>query len=230
MAAVRLPESSSDRAYLRLAGLIETCQLPPGWHFGNEEEEAAKLGMSRTPFREALQRLEQEGLVRRVAKQRTFVTKIDPAQFRDQMVVRRALEIETLRELFESGAEIPYQEAEALLEEQVAAGTAGDTQRFLHLDPRFHLAMVRWSGNEPAYQLAAAAWRHINRARFLGVPQPGYVETTLAEHRKIVDALRGRSFKALDKAIREHTGASMRRRLEMLRSSYPEAFVAGGAS
>lgn len=225
-----LAGSQSDVAYRRLAHLIETCQLPPGWHLANESEEARRLGMSRTPFREALQRLEHEGLVGRVAKHRTFVTKIDPRRFESYMTIRRALEIELLHDALEQGADLDLAGLQALLAAQEQAARAGDAEAFLRLDPELHIAMVRPAANEAAMGVLGTAWRHINRTRYLGLPhqEADYVQTTLAEHRAILDALARADVPAVTEAIRLHTGAAMRRRLAQMASSFPHAFLTDG--
>lgn len=220
--------SIGDIAYERLARLIETCELPPGWHFGNETDEAARLGMSRTPFREALQRLEQEGLISKVAKHRTFVTKIDPREFEHYMVVRRGIEVELLRDAFEFGARFDLKAIASLLKAQTAAARAGEVHQFLELDQRFHMAIAAPSLNAPALAILATCWRHINRARYMGVPRRDYVTSTLAEHRAIVTALKRHDLDGADVAIRTHTGASARRRVQQIRDTYPDAFIAGG--
>jgi DNA-binding GntR family transcriptional regulator len=222
---VEVQGPASEVAYARLAHLIETCQLPPGWHFGNETEEAAKLGMSRTPFREALQRLEQEGLVSRVAKHRTFVTKIDPRQFEHHMTIRRGLEIELLRDLLESGTDFDLKALTKLHRSQTAAARRGDAQAFLELDPEFHLTMVAAAGNTAASGVLETCWRHINRVRYLGSPSREHRSSTIDEHEAILAALRTRDAVELEAAIRLHTGASTQRRLQQIRDAHPLAFV-----
>ena len=218
--------SASEVAYQRLAHLIETCQLPPGWHLGNETEESAKLGMSRTPFREALARLEQEGLISRVAKHRTYVTKIDPVAFDRQMTLRRGIELELLRDALGRGVEFDLPRLARILRSQAAAARRGDTDAFLRLDPELHRVIMESCDNPVALTILDTAWRHLNRIRYLAVHGPGYLAGTLGEHQLIVEALRDRDVRKLERAVRTHTQHAMRDRLQQVYDSHPHAFLA----
>jgi DNA-binding GntR family transcriptional regulator len=87
---------ASDRAYATLLHEIQSGALPPGAVLG-EVEQAARLGVSRTPAREAIGRLVADGLVAQQSPRVTAVTDFDAADIRALFEVRRALEESTAR-------------------------------------------------------------------------------------------------------------------------------------
>ena len=82
---------ASDRAYATLLDEIQSGSLPPGAVLA-EVEQATRLGVSRTPLREALGRLAADGLVEQASPRVTVVAGIDAADIRALFAVRRALE------------------------------------------------------------------------------------------------------------------------------------------
>nr|BFF09921.1 hypothetical protein GCM10025699_12240 [Microbacterium flavescens] len=97
---------ASDRAYATLLDEIQDGALPPGTVLG-EVEQAARLGVSRTPLREALGRLAADGLVVQQSPRVTVVTAIDAGDIREIFEVRRALEESAARLAAERGMPRP---------------------------------------------------------------------------------------------------------------------------
>src|SRR6187402_2541338 len=93
---------ASDRAYASLLDEIQQGILPAGTVLG-EVEQAARLGVSRTPLREALGRLAADGLVAQQSPRVTVVTDVDAADIRELFEVRRALEETAARLAAERG-------------------------------------------------------------------------------------------------------------------------------
>jgi len=125
----------------------------------SENQLAAAFGISRTPIRDALSRLEQEGLVQVVAQTGTFVFTVDQQEFRDICDFRTTLEMTALRSCCErDGAQLAG-DLDGIVEAMVAARAVGDTTAYLRQDTEFHAALFRNCGNRylaDAYQLIAA--------------------------------------------------------------------------
>ena len=83
---------ASDRAYATLLDEIQSGDLRPGTVLG-EVEQSSRLGVSRTPLREALSRLTADGLVAQASPRVTVVTDIDAGDIRALFELRRALEV-----------------------------------------------------------------------------------------------------------------------------------------
>src|SRR2546423_9074673 len=84
--------------YLKLRQMVLTLELAPGAAV-SENELAASLGVSRTPVRESLIMLAQEGLVQVFPKIGSFVSRVDPAQVADAQFLREAVELASLEDL-----------------------------------------------------------------------------------------------------------------------------------
>jgi DNA-binding GntR family transcriptional regulator len=135
-----------DAAYARLRDWILDGTLAPDEQL-RDEALAKALGMSRTPVREALQRLQDDGLIMTTANQRTFVSPVTLTQARDVYPMVAALEALALR------LAMPHITSEALADMRTAndrlaaALRTEDTGAALDADLSLHAAFVRLSGN-----------------------------------------------------------------------------------
>lgn len=182
--------SARDQVYLRLREDIVTAVIEPGRRV-SENELADRLGVSRTPVREALQRLEDERLVAIVPQLGTFVTLISPGSIADAAFVREALEGAAIRLATEHVAEgrASLELVHENLALQDAAVAADDDAAFDELDEELHRLLCLAAGHEVAWALARRANGHLDRVRRLGLPEPGFLETLAGEHRAIVAAV-----------------------------------------
>jgi DNA-binding GntR family transcriptional regulator len=148
--------SLTERAYRRLEELIATLQLPPG-DVLSETALAQRLGIGRTPVREALQRLAGEGMVTVLPRRGILVSELDFGRHLRLLEVRRELERLIARSAARraTGDERrAFAELAAALEE---AAAAGDAVGFMRLDRRFNAMTLAAAHNE----FAAKAMRHI---------------------------------------------------------------------
>lgn len=223
--AVVLPTGvgNADRAYQKLVRLIATCELAPGTAF-NERDQAAALGMSRTPLRQALHRLALEGLVETVPQRGVYVSLLDPKEIYDHTIVREALEVEVLRRIVLDQRPVDYDRLDELLARMERALRSADTVGFLEADEEFHLVIASASGNRPAFQAIHRSWIHVNRVRYLEHQAKPGLRAALAEHRAMVAGLRHRDPDRVEKAVRAHMDRS-RSRLDELTKMIPDAFV-----
>lgn len=221
----RLDEAtSSDFAYEALAHGIATCRLLPGTPI-RERSDAARLGMSRTPFREALHRLELEGLVVRRPKRGTSVAPLSARDVREHMALREAVEVTMAQHLIAAGAP-DLTAPEAMLARQRGAIGGGDIAGFLESDEGFHLVLVQLAGNTAAVETARRAWLHVNRARYLAPMARSAMEAALRDHEEILQALRAGDVDGVRWAVRRHLDEPLERLLKDLRAKHPEAFEA----
>lgn len=219
--------SHSERAYAKLLEAIATCKLRPG-SLLNERDTAAGLGMSRTPFRQALHRLALEGLVVTIPKRGVYVTALDRKVIADNVAVREALEVEIVRRIIDGGLPVDLPRLRDLLATMRAAAAKGDARAFLAADERFHLAIVGASQNQPALQAVKRTWIYLNRARYLAPPGHRARREALAEHREIAAALGARERARAERAVRRHLKKSLRR-LDEIAVQMPSAFTAGAS-
>lgn len=207
------------RAYEHLRTRILRLALPPGVTI-SENELAAELGMSRTPVREAIMLLTDEGLVEVLPQVGTFVSRVDPDRVAEAQFLREAVELASLQTLG-----YPLGDLSAL-EENLAAQDAADDDidRFFALDEDFHRGLMALAGHEASWATVAAAKGHLDRARRLGIEQPGSTARFAAEHRAVFDAIIIGDLDRATELLRRHLRVVFDDILTLQRES-PELFV-----
>lgn len=140
-------ETLTDRAYRELEEAIVTLRIPPG-AIVSEVQLSRRLGVGRTPVREALQRLAREWLVVIMPRRGIFISEIDVARQLRLLETRRVLE----RLLAQSAAHrsAPAQRAAfiAIADGMERAAERTDDTAFMRLDREFNLLVLDASGNE----------------------------------------------------------------------------------
>ncbi|HEX5589962.1 MAG TPA: GntR family transcriptional regulator [Candidatus Limnocylindrales bacterium] len=130
-------------------------RFPPGTVLG-EVDLAARFGVSRGPIREALQRLVQEGLLRREPKRGISVPKLDPADLRDVYLAREAIETAAVGRAIERGGTSLATALRSLVTRMEAAAEKGDWAAVADLDMAFHRRIVEASGSPRLGRLYAS--------------------------------------------------------------------------
>jgi len=160
MLDISLVQSLAEQAYLAIRGLIVALELAPG-ELIDEPALMRRLGIGRTPVREALRRLAQERLVEVYPRRGMFVTGVDVRELARLSEVRAVLEPEAARWAAERATEAEREELAALMEE---IDGRGDTD-LMALDERIHRAVYRAAHNdllaatlEQYYVLALRIW------------------------------------------------------------------------
>jgi DNA-binding GntR family transcriptional regulator len=204
------------QVYVALRDAIVSAALEPGRQL-SENELAALLGVSRTPIREALQRLREERLVAIVPQLGTFVTRISTSAVGDAQFVREALECAAIRE---TAVRVSDHDVAALEE---VTRDAADFDGFYVLDDELHQALCDLSGHEIAWSLSQRAKGHLNRVRRLSLPEPGYLAEMIEEHRAVVAAVAARDPDAAERALRHHLRMVLST-LPAIRAQHPDYF------
>ncbi len=178
---------ASDRAYRTLLDEIQSGALAAGAVLA-EVEQAARLGVSRTPLREALGRLAADGLVVQQSPRVTVVADIDAGDIRELFEVRRALE-ETAARLAAERAEAP---AFAALAEEFANARLTGTEAldaYYGLIARFDSALDASVANDYLTAALKNVRTHLVRVRRLARDNPDRLAASVAEHRLIASAI-----------------------------------------
>jgi len=178
-------------AYTRLKRSIFDFELFPGDRF-SESDIASRLGMSRTPIREALVRLQREGYLDVQSKSGWTVRPLDFDLFEHLYDLRMVLETTAVRRLCEgepraeSAAALAALEAIWLVPEQERQVVASDVA---DCDEEFHLAIVMAAGNPEIARVHQTVTDRLRIIRRLDFAQPARVDATYAEHAQILKAL-----------------------------------------
>lgn len=200
-----------DQVYGILREGILKRQFPPGVRLDLEQLETA-MGISRTPLKEALQRLEAEGLVAVIARRGTYVSELD---------TEKAIELFNLREVLEAGA-APWI-LEHATDEDIAKIVALNDELFALLDTapyeeivvdfiehdrHFHNSMIELAGNKALVEAYSNVNTHLQITRVNTSFVREQSNFTRDEHALIVDALMRRDESALRHALCAHIASS----------------------
>ncbi|WP_030661240.1 GntR family transcriptional regulator [Streptomyces cellulosae] len=212
--------------YLKLRQMVLTLELAPGAAL-SENELAASMGVSRTPVRESLILLAQEGLVQVFPKIGSFVSRVDPAQVADAQFLREAVELASLDDLPGDLDAALVEELRDNLKRQRHADL--DLEEFFTLDEAFHHGLMRLSGHGNVWTTVAAAKGHLDRARRLGLHENESPAVFAAQHHEILDAVVGGDVPLARTAMRTHLRAVFQD-IERIRAHSPELFAAGAST
>ncbi|GAA2278120.1 GntR family transcriptional regulator [Streptomyces ruber] len=212
--------------YLKLRQMVLTLELAPGAAL-SENELAASLGVSRTPVRESLIMLAQEGLVQVFPKIGSFVSRVDPAQVADAQFLREAVELAALEDLPAQLDPAVVEELRDNLERQRRADLG--LEEFFALDEVFHQGLMRLSGHGNVWTTVAGAKGHLDRARRLGLH--GHVSPAVfaTQHHEIFEAVVGGDVPLARTAMRAHLRAVFHD-IERIRAHSPELFAADASA
>lgn len=195
--------SKADRVYAELRRRIRELELPPGAPL-RKEAIAAAMGVSRAPVSEAIARLADEALVDVYPQHGSFVAPIRAEDARESLFIRSALEIEAARRIAGSAGPELIEAMEANVAAQHDALDAGDLAHFHDLDEALHALIFQGVGAPRAQRLLDAVRAPLDRPRRLALPRQGRAEETLAEHRRLVDAIRSGDPEFAGAAMRAH--------------------------
>src|SRR3954451_11343834 len=156
----------------------------PGCALLSEGEIATAVGVSRTPVREALLRLEAEGLVRLYPKRGALVLPVSPQEISDVVETREL--VETFAAGKASLGPALIDELTGFLEEMREHAAAGNGREFARADRCFHRAIVAAAGNEIIIQLYDALRDRQLRMARLTADDPDRTATAIHEHGEIL--------------------------------------------
>jgi DNA-binding GntR family transcriptional regulator len=192
---------------------IVRLDLPPGTAI-DKAALCARLGVSRFPVSEALGRLAAEGLVEVLPQRGTRVARIDLADCRQAMFIRRALEIETVRTVAPCADAALLAALDRNLREQEGALGTDYSSRFHQLDLEMHELLLGFLGYDRVKHAVDAARASLDRAR-LFMCTPARQVSTSDEHKAIVAALKKRDPDAAVTAMESHLDAVMAELLDV---------------
>lgn len=209
----------SFEVYVEVKRRILDLRMPPGTPF-TEGELVADLKVSKTPIREALARLRQEGLADAMARSGYVVTPVTVKDARELMGLRTLLEGEAAALAALRGTDLDrLRELELLCRASYSPGDRSSVVTFLAANFNFHMAIATLSGNARLIDALQQVLEQLERVMHLGLTTSSRAEEIVHEHTELLSAiLSGDPHKARDVAVSQgHT--SQRMVLEALLSS-----------
>lgn len=179
-----------DKAYIEIKECILNEVFKPG-DFLSESQLIKLLGMSKTPIKYALERLEYEGYVTVSPKQGIIVRELDITKIIDIYDLRIALEMFVMDHIVGKLKESQIKEIEENFEKSEAFATAGDERNFAKADADFHLLLCKFSGNNEIYQVMRNYHDYLYRVTLRVLKKDtNRMATSIEDHREIFYSLK----------------------------------------
>ena len=192
-----------DVVFNTLRQAILKGELEPGERL-MEIQLAERLGVSRTPIREAIRKLELEGLVLMIPRKGAEVAKISARSLRDVLEVRRALEELAIELACERMSQDELNELDRAQEDFKQAVEQGDAMSIAQTDEHYHDLIYQGTGNEKLVQMLNNLREQMYRYRLEYIKDKDKRQILLLEHDHILRALKGRNIAEARAAVREH--------------------------
>lgn len=165
---------------------------------------AEELGVSRTPVREALRKLELEGFIVMVPRKGAYVSDLSMKDIADVFEIRAALEGLAAALAAERITEDELETMERLLVEKGDAIHKEDIDKLVEVDTKFHEAMYKASRNERLSSIISNLREQIQRFRLTSLSVPGRKQDSLEEHRNILEAIQASDVQLARQLAQEH--------------------------
>jgi DNA-binding GntR family transcriptional regulator len=221
LAAVRIDrkKSAAPQVYDLLRGLIISLAAPPGANLPRAQI-AERLGLSLTPVREALLRLEEEELVDIHPQSATRVSQIGLQRAREAHFLRLSVELEVVRRVAAAPERTDLGRLRATIRRQEDCLAAGDMGGFIAADHAFHHNLHELAGVPGLWQVIRTRSGQLDRLRHLHLPTPGKTQSVIDEHKRILKAIAAGKAGDAQRALRAHLSGTLAS-AELLRRRHP---------
>jgi GntR family transcriptional regulator, rspAB operon transcriptional repressor len=182
-----------------------------------------QYGVSSTPVRDALIRLQEEGLVEIYPQSRTLVSRIDLDQARQAQFLRSSVEQNLVHHLAKAPPPRLIETLNHLVRLQEERVAQQDLPAFTMLDQSLHRALFEAAGLLRVFGVIRRESIHIDRLRSLHLPLQDKVAQILRDHRRIIDAIEATAPEEARQAMADHLSQSIAMGAE-LRDKHPDYF------
>ena len=203
-------------AYARLIADIKTGTLKPGDRL-TETEVASRLGLSRTPVREAIRQLESDGLVTHVPRVGAAVRKLDYREVSELYEMRAVLEGTAARFAARAASEIELAELEAINDEM--RRVQSEIVPLQEANRQFHAVLLEAARNRYLVRAVEAVYTTLLIVGPSTMEEASRAADAIAEHDRVLAALHARDEAGAEAAMRAHIEAGHRARLRQFRAA-----------
>lgn len=207
LAAIRSDLSISARVYEAIREAITATNLydidEPDLRL-DERELAARLGVSRTPIREALVRLEHEGLVDSVPRRGYFIARKSKAELLEIITVWAALESMAARLVALNAGDEGIASLRSIFATFDGDRIAANLDEYSEANLRFHQRMIELSGNEALRHTADGILVHMRSIRHRTIGENHRFERSIVDHMHIIEAIERRDADLAERLVRDH--------------------------
>ena len=204
-----------EMVYESLREAIVKQELKPGERL-METELADDMGVSRTPVREAIRKLELEGYVVMIPRKGAFVAGLSIKDINEVFEIRGALEALAAGLAASRATNEEIEEMERHLLEEASLWGTSDLLMTIEIDTKFHELIFKASRNNRLLAMVTDLREQVQRFRTTTLAVPGRMKFALDEHRRVVEAIASRNVQQAQKASREHIESAENALLEVI--------------
>lgn len=195
--------TAASKIYSDLRAELVSLERRPGEAI-SEAQIALSYGVSRTPVREAILKLSDEGLLEIYPQSGIFVSRIPIAALPEAIIIRKALEETTARLAAERATSSQILALRSVLERQREARAAGDSETFHQADDLFHATVADVAGYPGIWKFIQQVKVHVDRYRRLTLPQQGRIPKVIIEHEAVLTAIEAHDPEQARRAMEAH--------------------------
>jgi DNA-binding GntR family transcriptional regulator len=203
MRKIMTKRNLKEVVYQRLKKGIINHEVLPGMRL-REEELAEKLGVSRTPIREAINRLHQEGIVVVIPRRGAYVARLTREEIIENLFIREVLEGLAARLAAENISSSSLAEMRACITQFVSKDLLADLENYSQANVQLHKMIIAASKCKKLINLIHNLFDQMDVVRLRTISFPGRAEKSLIEHMEIIDALEKKDGARAEKLVRAH--------------------------
>ncbi len=200
-------------------------ELKPG-QIISENEICERFGVSRTPVREAVRRLQEQGFVNSVPYSGTQVTLLNLDNIKQMIYMRVAVETMVMRDFMDMATPLWIEEVRYMIRKQQALiqEKGFEPEQFYRMDAQMHAIWYQATGKKKLWDMIQAQQLHYTRFRMLDFVTETDFTRIIREHTELFDLLEKKDIQGLERSLREHLYYSMKRMKYQIEVEYKDYF------
>jgi len=171
----------------------------------DERRLSEQFGISRTPLREALARLDQEGLVRIVPRRGIYIVRKSKVEIMEMITVWAALESMAARLITKNASDEDIASLRALCSTFDGDAVKAHIDEYSDTNIKFHQTILKMSNCELLNNLAKDLFMHVRAIRARTISEKDRADRSIVDHMQIIEALEARDTELAERLVREHT-------------------------
>ena len=192
----------------------------------SENEVCGRFDVSRTPVREALRRLQEQGFVHTVPYSGTYVTRLNLENIRQMIYMRVAVELMVMRDFMKLATPFQMEEIrhQIRLQELLIQQPDFEPEQFYRMDAQMHAVWFAATGKEKLWEFIQAQQLHYTRFRMLDFVTETDFTRIIREHTDLLRLLEEKAEQGLEEALKKHLYISMTRMKYAIEVEYKDYF------
>lgn len=192
----------------------------------SENEICGRFDVSRTPVREALRRLQEQGFVHTIPYSGTYVTRLNLENIRQMIYMRVAVELMVMRDFMKLATAFQMEEIrhQIRLQELLIQQPDFEPEQFYRMDAQMHAVWFVATGKEKLWEFIQAQQLHYTRFRMLDFVTETDFTRIIREHTDLLRLLEEKAEQGLEEALKKHLYISMTRMKYAIEVEYKDYF------